>query len=81
MEEPNATHRVEDVVAAIRETAGGESDHGRETHLRTSLHHTHLPKLDDANVVQYDPDDGTVQYEGDPRVEQWVDKIDRVEEC
>jgi DNA-binding transcriptional ArsR family regulator len=28
--------------------------------LRTSLHHVHLPQLDDAGVVDYDPDSRTV---------------------
>lgn len=33
---------------------------------RVALHHVHLPKLDDAGVIEYDPDDGEVRYLGDP---------------
>ncbi|SFS10760.1 hypothetical protein SAMN05216559_3800 [Halomicrobium zhouii] len=81
MEEPNATHRIEDIVNAIEETYGDIGEESSNcTYLRSSLHHTHLPKLDDAEVVEYDPDDGTVQYRGDPHIEQWVDQIDRIDE-
>ena len=31
---------------------------GRQS--RTALHHAHLPKLDDAGVIEYDPDDRVV---------------------
>lgn len=80
MEEPNATHRVDDVVAALQESCGLVDGVDNPAYLRSSLHHTHLPKLDDAEVVEYDPSDGTVQYEGDPVVEQWVDQIERIDE-
>ena len=81
MEEPNATHRVDDIVNAIQETYEDVSEStSNQTYLRSSLHHTHLPKLDDAEVVEYDPGDGTVQYRGDPLIEQWVDQIDRIDE-
>ena len=29
--------------------------------VRASLHHVHLPKLDDANAIDYDPERGTVE--------------------
>ena len=81
MDEPNATHRVDDIVAAINETYEDAMDGSSDrTYLRASLHHTHLPKLDDAEVVDYDAGDGTVQYRGDPFIEQWVDRIDRIDE-
>lgn len=81
MEEPNATHAVEDVVDALEDVYGQTDDAGSPEFLRSSLHHTHLPKLDDADVLEYDPQDGTVQYEGDETLEQWVEQIDRIDEC
>ena len=81
MEEPNATHRVDDIVSAIQETHGEVGDEAsNRTYLRSSLHHTHLPKLDDAEVVEYDAEHGTVQYRGDPHIERWVDQIERIDE-
>lgn len=81
MEEPDATHRVDDIVSAIQERYEDRTDDAsNQTYLHSSLHHTHLPKLDDAEVVEYDPSDGTVQYRGDPLIEQWVDQIDRIDE-
>lgn len=81
MEEPNATHRIDDIVTAIQQTYDDLPDATtKRTYLRSSLHHTHLPKLDDAEVVEYDPGDGTVQYRGDPLIEQWVDRIERIDE-
>lgn len=80
MEAPNATHSVEDVVDAIRETYELSDDAGSPAYLRSSLHHTHLPKLDDADVVEYDPHDGTIRYQGDQVIEKWVEQIDRIDE-
>lgn len=81
MEEPNATHRVDDIVSVIQETYDDIGESGSNySYLRSSLHHMHLPKLDDADVVEYDAADGTVQYRGDPHIEQWVDQIDRIDQ-
>lgn len=35
---------------------------------RVALHHVHLPKLADADVIDYDPDAEEVRYLGDPRL-------------
>ena len=32
----------------------------KRTEIATALHHTHLPKLEDAGVISYDSDDGEV---------------------
>jgi DNA-binding transcriptional ArsR family regulator len=37
-----------------------ELDYNQRKRVYTSLHQTHLPKLDDAGVVEYDHDRGTV---------------------
>lgn len=36
--------------------------------VRISLHHVHLPRLDDAGVVDYDPDERTVEIASLPEV-------------
>lgn len=38
----------------------------------TRLHHTHLPKLDRAGVVEYDARSGIVRYRPDHRVEELI---------
>lgn len=43
--------------------------------LRTELHHHHLPRLEDAGVVEYDPSTGTVSYRPDERVESLLDAL------
>lgn len=81
IEDPDTTHQVEDIVTAIQEPSDDLADEvGNQKYLRSSLHHTHLPKLDEGGVVEYDPDDGSVQYRGDPLIEQWVDQIERIDE-
>lgn len=44
------------------------------TRMEIALHHRHLPKLEDAGLVTYDTDAGTVTYEGHPFLrDEWVD--------
>jgi hypothetical protein len=38
-----------------------------------NLHHNHLPKLEAANVAEYDPRSETVRYRGEPVVGDWVE--------
>lgn len=51
-------------VAEQATDAGSSPDTDRE--VRTSLHHKHLPKLADAELVTYDTAAETVEYEGHP---------------
>lgn len=44
------------------------TDRGEQT-IAIELSHVHLPKLDAADVVEYAPDSGTVEYEGDETTE------------
>lgn len=57
-----------------------ESDVGDEHGLRVALHHVHLPKLDAADVVDYDAEAGEVRYLGDPvladLLECWIREED-----
>lgn len=41
--------------------------------LRVPLHHTHLPKLATADIVDYDPDQQVVRYIGDQTVERLLE--------
>lgn len=63
---------VESVVSSVSDRV---ADSGRRS-LRTQLHHTHLPKLDSAGVVDYHHDRCVVSYTGDPTVERLLE-LDR----
>lgn len=55
---------TDSVVAREREHGTDQVD---EAAVRVALHHAHLPKLDDAGVVDYDHGAGTVtSVEADP---------------
>ena len=54
--------------------AGKDRPPGREE-LAIQVYHSHLPKLADHGVVEYDPERGTVQYLFDERLEAVVDSL------
>ena len=60
---------VEELTAVIEGQASGyrRDDHGSDLVVR--LHHVHLPKLADADLVTYDPGSGRVEYVGGSEIE------------
>ncbi|PSQ04330.1 hypothetical protein BRC92_04980 [Halobacteriales archaeon QS_4_69_31] len=66
------------LVAGCRPTAApaGRS-HGD---LVDALAETHLPCLDRAGVVDYDPRSSTVRYRGQPTVEKWLEHVTAVDD-
>jgi DNA-binding transcriptional ArsR family regulator len=63
---------VDALADALAAHESGRSDLER---LGLSLRHVHLPKLDAANVVDYDPDRSSVRYERAPLVESILDQL------
>jgi hypothetical protein len=59
--------------------ATGAGDEERER-LAISLHHRHLPKLDQAGIVDYDPRSNTARYWGQPTVEKWAEHVEAVDD-
>lgn len=49
---------VSDLVAVVSDRSERARDRDGGAHLR--LYHTHLPKLEESGVVEYDPDTGRV---------------------
>lgn len=54
-------------------TVNGTHTTDRHTSVRTALTHTHLPKLEDAGVLDYDRRSETVRYWRQPSVEEWLE--------
>ncbi|WP_137283642.1 DUF7344 domain-containing protein [Halorussus salinisoli] len=70
---------IDDEVAAFSElvehVADNLAEETTDDHERVAmnLHHNHIPKLEDANVVEYDLRSETVRYRGGPVVADWVE--------
>ncbi|MXV62498.1 hypothetical protein GS429_10565 [Natronorubrum sp. JWXQ-INN-674] len=45
----------------------------RRLRVRTELQHTHLPKLEDAGVLEHDQRSETVRYWTQPSLEEWLE--------
>ncbi|WP_440764430.1 DUF7344 domain-containing protein [Natronorubrum sp. DTA7] len=45
----------------------------RQLRIRTELQHTHLPKLEDAGVLDHDRRSETVRYWNQPSLEEWLE--------
>jgi hypothetical protein len=59
-----------------REQNAGVSESQTVADVRATLHHNHLPQLDDAGLVDHDPADGTVAYQGHPDLPtEWIQSV------
>lgn len=52
---PVAVEEVVDHVVAEIESSVGRAERDPRVSVGVSLHHVHLPKLDDAGAIEYDP--------------------------
>lgn len=52
--------QIADLAAVVAEGIHEESSADSEREIATALHHTHLPKLADADLLDYDPESTTV---------------------
>lgn len=71
--------------AGVGDATSGDAesgtDAGRHCHrVAVALHHNHLPKLDAAAVLDYDPRSRTVRYRGDDRVGLVLDLLEASED-
>lgn len=62
---------VDELVALERRTPTGEASRDE---IVLALRHTHLPKLSEAGVIDYDPDRSVVSYRGGRRVDRWIER-------
>lgn len=64
---------VDELERFVRERDERDEDDSR---IAIRLHHSALPRLEDAGVAEYDPRSNTVRYRIDPSVEEWMRVID-----
>nr|WP_158058413.1 hypothetical protein [Halorussus halophilus] len=67
---------IEDAVKGVSKykVAGKETDiQVNRENVRIELHHSLLPKLEDAEVIEYDPRQGTIRFTGDAALDEWVE--------
>jgi DNA-binding HxlR family transcriptional regulator len=75
--EPTGTTTFDDLVEQISSRASDSKDgppQNRET-LAVRLQHTHLPKLADYGVIEYEHRTGAVRYLSDEQVETVLDSL------
>lgn len=79
---PSGVVEFSELVQCVtaKETEGGEcsTDHCRS--LATELLYHHLPKLIEANVVEYDSRSDTVRYRERPSLQEWLEHAE-YKEC
>ena len=68
-------YSVEDAVDVVRayEAAGDDEEVRRRKFVWIDLVHSHLPRLDEAGVVDYSPHAETVRYRGYAPLEEWLE--------
>ncbi|WP_254768503.1 DUF7344 domain-containing protein [Salinilacihabitans rarus] len=62
---------IADHVVALEAPPEHAEDH--RLHVLTSLQHVHLPKLEDAGIVEHDARSETVRYWRQPSLEEWLE--------
>ena len=61
-----------DLVDHVADRGGEETPADRDR-IAVNLHHNHLPKLESAGVLEWDPRSEMVRYRGGPVVGEWVE--------
>lgn len=69
-----ATLSMSDLVDELAAIERRTSDAPSREEIELALRHTHLPKLSEAGVIDYDPGRAVVSYRGGRRVDRWVDR-------
>lgn len=67
---------VEANVGELVEYLSGRDSHTGQTpsddRIALQLHHLHLPKLAETGVIEYDPNEQLVRYQGDTSLERYL---------
>lgn len=73
----NGQTTIDDLVDRLNQgkQAAGKGRSPDRDALAIQIYHTHLPKLADFGVVDYEPERGTVHYQPDEQVEAVLDSL------
>lgn len=75
-DDPDGTATVEELVDHLADKRAKRTDDAPDIdRIETRLHHTHIPKLANAGVIEYDDRSGEIRYWGEDRLEAWHDRI------
>lgn len=76
VDEADRMATIEECVSHIAEREEARTgDRPGHDHVETDLHHTHIPKLEDAGIVEYDTRNKEFRYRGHEDLEAWLDRI------
>ena len=62
-----------DAVCKYEAAGTDTSDQPAQETIQLELHHSHLPRLAKAGLVDYDPRQGTIRFTGSPAIEEWLE--------
>lgn len=66
----------DDLVDHLARGDGLSADARGREEIAIDLHHRHLPKLAEAEVIEFDHHSGIIRYLGSDRIERWIQRID-----
>ncbi len=80
---PNGVSTRRELATVVSESVHDEADPTESdvNRIATELHHVHLPKLADSNVLDYDSRTGYVRYWGEPTIEEFTTRAVAVGEA
>lgn len=67
--------RIDHLAERVAERARRRGEPVRTDRVEAALHHVHLPRLEEAGVLEYDLRNGDIRYAGDERLEACLDRI------
>lgn len=66
----------DDLVDHLARGDGQSAEARTREEIAIDLHHRHLPKLAEAEVIEFDPHSGIIRYLGSDKLERWTQRID-----
>lgn len=76
---PNGVVDLEETADRVTEWERLADEQSSTDTVATSLHHVHLPLLDDAGIIDYDERSKTARYWGHPVVEEYLEHVAPIE--